>query len=269
MDKEFIRLDTEKCIRCGGCVDECPIRVLEMGPRGPRVRIRPCIACGHCVAVCPTGAIDNVNAPHAGPEAIEPAELPERSKAAYLLRARRSCRSYLAKPIPRETIREVLDVARFAPTAGNTQGVHFHVVDDRARLEEIVGASMQWAGKLPQLAPHLAAMIVHHRTTGEDNVLWGAPCLILALMNEAAAPLFRQNGRFMLTYAGIYAPVVGLGSCWAGWVESAAMAGDARMAELLQLPPGEAVAGALAIGWPRHRFERIPSRRPLNLTWAE
>lgn len=68
--------------------------------------------------------------------------------------------------------------------------------------------------------------------------------MILTLMDETTAPLFRQNGRFMLTYAELYAPVLGLGSCWAGWAEAAAISGDPGILEVLNLPPGRIVTGA-------------------------
>ena len=37
MDKDFIRLNSEACIRCGFCIDDCPTCVLEMGEAGPQV----------------------------------------------------------------------------------------------------------------------------------------------------------------------------------------------------------------------------------------
>ena len=76
MDKDFIRLNSEACIRCGFCIDDCPTCVLEMGEAGPQVREDQCIECGHCVSVCPTEAIDNIRTPRAGQETIDPAKLP-------------------------------------------------------------------------------------------------------------------------------------------------------------------------------------------------
>lgn len=269
MDKDFIRLNSEACIRCGFCIDDCPTCVLEMGEAGPQVREDQCIECGHCVSVCPTEAIDNIRTPRAGQETINPAKLPSKESAAYFLRTRRSIRGFRPEPVPRETVLELLDLARLAPTGGNTQNVQFHIIDNRGTLKKVTEAAMTWAKGRLNLAPHLASMVAFHQAIGKDNVLRDAPCMILTLMDETTAPLFRQNGRFMLTYAELYAPVLGLGSCWAGWAEAAAISGDPGILEVLNLPPGRIVTGAIVVGIPRYRHRRIPARRPLAVSWGD
>ena len=239
MSSDFIRLDRKKCVKCGFCIADCPTCVLEMGDNGPQIREDQCIECGHCVSVCPTGAIDNLRTPRAGQELINPEKLPTPEQAACFLRTRRS------------------------------MGVHFHVIDNPGRLKEITAAIMAWAENRQSMAPHLASMVAFHRASGRDNVLRNAPCLILALMDESTGPLFRQNGKFMLTYAELYAPMIGLGSCWVGLVEAAAMSGDPQLLELLELPPGKIVTGAIVAGFPRYQHKRIPERHPLQITWVD
>lgn len=46
---------------------------------------------------------------------------------------RRSTRGYLDKPVPQEIIREVLDIARLAPSNSNTQPWHIAIVSGAAR----------------------------------------------------------------------------------------------------------------------------------------
>ncbi|MBS1370492.1 MAG: 4Fe-4S binding protein [Lentisphaeria bacterium] len=269
MSMDFIRLDAEKCVKCGCCITDCPTCVLEMGDEGPQVREDQCIECGHCVSVCPTEAIDNLRTPRDKQETIDPAKLPTPEEAAYFLRTRRSIRGFKKERVPRETIDRLLNIARIAPTGGNTQNVHFHIIDNRETLKEITAASMAWAEKRLDLAPHLASMVAFHRATGWDNVLRNAPCMILALMDESTKPMFRQNGRFMLTYAELYAPMTGLGSCWAGWAEAAAIDGDPQLLRLLKLPKGKIVTGAIVAGYPRYHHKRIPARQPLRVTWVD
>ena len=45
-----------------------------------------------------------------------------------LIKARKSIRGYLNKPVPRELIDEVIEVAKWAPSSMNTQPWHVHVV---------------------------------------------------------------------------------------------------------------------------------------------
>lgn len=67
----FIKLDANKCIRCGRCVMTCSeilnVSALGFVNRGFRTVVKPaldkalhetnCVACGNCIDVCPTGAI--------------------------------------------------------------------------------------------------------------------------------------------------------------------------------------------------------------------
>lgn len=45
-----------------------------------------------------------------------------------LIKARKSIRGYLPKPVPREVIEEIIDVAKWAPSSMNTQPWYVHVV---------------------------------------------------------------------------------------------------------------------------------------------
>ena len=51
------------------------------------------------------------------------------------LRTRRSIRKFQDKAVPPEMVREMLEAAMMAPSAGNAQPWHFVVVDDRTRLD--------------------------------------------------------------------------------------------------------------------------------------
>ena len=63
----LIKVNQEKCILCGLCVNICPEHVLILGEHGPEaVSPEGCIACGHCVAVCPREAIGNTKTPLSG-----------------------------------------------------------------------------------------------------------------------------------------------------------------------------------------------------------
>ena len=45
-----------------------------------------------------------------------------------LIKARKSIRGYLQKPVPQEVIAEIIEVAKWAPSSMNTQPWHVHVV---------------------------------------------------------------------------------------------------------------------------------------------
>ncbi|MDI6882185.1 MAG: 4Fe-4S binding protein [Methanothermobacter sp.] len=47
----------EKCIGCGACVDECPVKCIELEMPAPISIGEECVYCGKCVQVCPVKAI--------------------------------------------------------------------------------------------------------------------------------------------------------------------------------------------------------------------
>jgi nitroreductase len=51
--------------------------------------------------------------------------------------SRMSCRAFLDQPVPPDTLREILEAAKHAPSGGNLQPWHVHVLADR-RLREFV-----------------------------------------------------------------------------------------------------------------------------------
>ena len=123
---DFITVNEEKCIKCEQCIKECPAYVLKMGEKGPEeIANTTCIACGHCVAICPTDAIDNSKTPIK--EQVDAKDFPKLNaqQAEHFLRARRSIRNYKDKPVSREMLTKLVDIARLAPTGSNRQGISF------------------------------------------------------------------------------------------------------------------------------------------------
>ena len=66
MIKEFknkertIKIDHDKCIGSGECVEQCPVDVYELKDgKSYATNIEVCIDCCLCVQACPTGAIEH------------------------------------------------------------------------------------------------------------------------------------------------------------------------------------------------------------------
>lgn len=272
--ESFIQVDQDKCTQCGLCVKVCR-GTLGMGEHGPKVVQDLCIACGQCVAVCPNGVLDHNRAPLKNQVFIEKSPVPDAGTAARFLRSRRSVRTFKKKRVSRETIRELLDIARFAPTACNSQGVSYHIVDDPDTLTKIVAVIADWAeedlkdgalGKSPW-AQNTAHTIHCYREYGEDTILRTAPCLTIATAEKDRFALGRDNTHFALTYAQLYAPIIGLGTCWSGLFEYCAAAGYEPLLKLLKLPENRTITGAFLVGYPIYTFKRLVDRNPLQITW--
>lgn len=270
----LITVDKEKCTRDGICVEACPVSLLsldqEEGPRLLPGMGQYCIGCGHCVAACPQGALDNRKNPLAEQVPIPPGLSLEPDTAAIFLRSRRSIRRYRDEPVPRKKILKLLDIARFAPSGHNSQGISYLVVEGREHLDRIREIVVEWMRGLVETTPevanryHMPAIIRAHEQ-GKDRILRGAPNLIVAHAPKNLAPA-AVSTILALEYVELYAPVLGLGTCWAGYTQSCAMQAPA-LSEYLRIPADRSITGILMAGIPRFSYYRLPARNPLEVAW--
>ncbi len=130
-----ITIDPEKCNRDGICVKACPTAVIELTssdelPTPVKDFKEYCLACGHCVAVCPTGAFSLDWLKTGQCAAISKELVLHREAAEQFLRSRRSIRNFKDKPVEREKLEKLLEIACFAPSAKNNQLWHWTVVEN-------------------------------------------------------------------------------------------------------------------------------------------
>lgn len=263
---------TSECIHCGLCVRACPYGVLGTDEAGaPAAISENCIRCGHCAAVCPKGALVNAFAPLSSQVPVQQALLPDAGQVEHLLLTRRSIRRYQPDPVPEETLTRLLAAARYAPTGANMQGCMFHVISRKETLRRISALTLEWAeeevSKQTPISTILSPILANFNTTGDDVVLREAPCLVLSLLPRPILSFANENGRFPLIYMQLFAPSLGLGSCWAGILEQCIRSGYSRVKELLELPQGMDVSGAMILGTPSYGHFRIPCKNPLCVTW--
>jgi ferredoxin len=51
------QVDSEKCTRCGLCVDACPVEAITLENDKAKVDEEKCTECSQCVEQCPNEAI--------------------------------------------------------------------------------------------------------------------------------------------------------------------------------------------------------------------
>ncbi|NMC32448.1 MAG: 4Fe-4S binding protein [Veillonellaceae bacterium] len=268
-----LTVDRSRCVQCGLCVSVCPRGLIRLDEDWPRLTFpQLCIACGHCVAVCPPAALDHSRAPLARQDRLPNSSPLPPATVRQFLRSRRSIRSYQNRPVERALLRQLLDIARFAPSGGNSQGISYYVMDRPATLRRLTERTIDWLGEAA--AGHQPAAAVYSRYVdsfrldGCDSILRNAPVLVLGAA-PAGFARGRENTLLCLEYAELYAPSLGLGTCWAGLLEAAAFAGYAPLLELLRLPAGTVLTGALMVGFPNLSFPRLVDRQPLDITFVE
>ena len=263
-------VNKEKCIRCGACAEVCPCYVIKTdAEKWPvKTNVKTCIACGHCVAVCPTAAIDNRKSPLQEQKIIGEWRSPGKESVEGVLRFRRSIRAYKKEVVENEKIKELMNIARYAQTGGNSQGLSFLVYSGRETLDKISEAVIRWMEDIiatnSEKAPYFKSVVKSYRENGVDTILRGAPNLIVSIAPEIFASA-RDNTSFTWSYAEIFAPSLGLGTCIGGFAQFCAFSGYESLLEILQLPKGYSVAGVLMVGYPKYTYKRFPERQPLRI----
>jgi len=230
-----------------------------------------CIQCGHCVAACPTGALE-----HERLRLADCRPLPEDLRidpdaARTLLISRRSIRNYRNTPVPRETIEEILDVARHAPSGGNRQNVRYLVCNDPARVQALSAMAVDSfrvsleGGLLNPEMENRARRLIEGWERGLDPIMRRAPAFILAHSNTDLVPS-QVNCVLAISYAEIMAHALGLGACQVGYFTGPANSYPPLRAEL-GLPEGHTAAGTLLLGYPRFKYQRVPPRNEAKFRW--
>jgi nitroreductase/NAD-dependent dihydropyrimidine dehydrogenase PreA subunit len=257
-----IMVDTNLCKKDGACVAVCPARVLSLneGRFPEEVPGGICILCGHCVAVCASNALSHSGLPQ---EVFLPAsnELPTPAVIDGFLMSRRSVREFKDRPIAKETLEALLDVARRAPTASNSQMLHWIVANDAAKVYSLSVEAMNWM-RTSDIAPAK----LEQWDKGYDFILRGAPAVIMAC-TPADYQWGKQDCAVALTFLELAAESRGLGVCWTGYLIRAAGV-HAPLRQALSVPEGYVIHGGLMLGERKYSYWLVPPRKPLSVQWV-
>ncbi|QGY39844.1 4Fe-4S dicluster domain-containing protein [Pseudodesulfovibrio cashew] len=259
----LITIDPDKCNHDGLCAQACPVYLIRMEkgalPEAIDRAKELCIRCGHCVAVCPTGALSNSLMPTEDFLPV-PENRPGADEVEALLLSRRSVRGFRKEPIPREQLERLIEVARRAPTASNSQNVSWVMIQDPAKLERVKELTAGWMTTVDRLKRYAEGL-----ERGRDMVLRGGTALAMAYAPEAYLWGVADSA-IALTYMELMASGMGLGACWGGLVTSAC--GQVpELAELMGIPEEYKACGALMLGLPKQKHLLIPPRNPARVKW--
>lgn len=268
-------VDENTCTRCGACVEECPPRIIAMNDAGRApVPVKGagllCINCFHCVAVCPHGSLSHKNASPGACPPVRREWLLSPEQAAHFLRSRRSIRTYRDTPVEKESIAKLIDIARYAPSGHNSQPVEWMVAYDTQKVRLLADVVIDWMRWMGDTHPAIAKqshmdMALKRWEGGLDAIFRGAPHV--ALCHAPKENMMAQSAATIaLAYLELAAPSFGLGACWAGYFHAASMFWP-PMVEALGLPEGHVNLGALMLGYPKHRYHRLPPRNEPRIIW--
>ena len=268
----LVEVGKETCTQCGICAAACPAGIIYFKEnKYPRLLLGTdeiCLRCGHCVAVCPTGSVVH--------REILLEQCPEIDKSlnisfrqcSQLIKSRRSIREFQDKAVPSSVIERIIETARYAPTGHNGQEVQWLIINDRKIVKKLVAIGADWMRWTAKNVPGMAVMLeggLKQLEAGHDVFLRDAPALVVAFA-EKNAPSAATDCAIALGYFDLAADSLGLGCCWAGFFNFAVNSFPA-MVEAVALPEGLAPYGALMVGYPEYKYQRIPSRKAARIIY--
>ncbi len=149
------------------------------------------------------------------------------------LLTRRSIRKFKKKPVDLNLILKILDVARYAPSAKNSQPWEFIVVTDEAVRERLSRIHM-WASPIRK-----------------------APIAIVVVCDKNASPTsYHVDCANATMYVMLAAHALGLGTVWIQTLRNVD-----EIKEILKIPEGKIPIAILALGWPDEKPEPKPRKR--------
>ena len=268
-------IDQKKCKRDGMCAKVCPAQIIiqadkESFPTLLENSEEFCINCGHCAAVCPHGALILNMMPLAECPKIQHDLFPQAAQIRQLLMARRSIRFYKDRVVAHDLLEELIDTARYAPTASNKQQVQWMVFENPDEVNRLASMVIDWTRLMLLLMPDdIMARKMKSRIAdwdkGKDQILRGAPHLIV-VHSQADLPFAEADCVIALTYLELYAYAKRLGTCWAGYLTAAANFHE-PLKQALGFPQGHKCFGAVMLGYPQYKYTRIPVRNAPVVTW--
>jgi nitroreductase len=222
-------------------------------------------------------------------------QMPTTEQVMTLLKTRRSIRSFRGKPLEKETIESIIDGARFAPSGHNSQSTEFLVVQDRAVLNQVPATVIEYLKfevkrfanplfrTLALLADRESAesglheipgfkRMIRSFEAGADPILHGAPALLVFHARRTTG-FADVNAQLALQNASLVAHSLGIGHFYTGWVLAPCRAPMARtwnrrIPDLIGVPPGNELYGALALGIPIPKFKNMIEKNPPQIIWA-
>lgn len=156
---------------------------------------------------------------------------------------RRSIRAYKSQELPEETINQLIDAARKAPSAGNVQPWAFVVVSKQETKEELSRAA--YGQRWLEGASVVIVVCVDEQRAEES---YGERGKVLYCIQDTAAAI--QN---ML----LSACALGLGTCWVGAFK------EGEIRRIISSPPEMRPIALISVGYPAES-PKVRTRRSIH-----
>lgn len=272
----MIKVDKEKCIGCGKCIDDCLVNDIIMIDEKAQMKNKNCFKCGHCIAICPVNAVSTskYNMEEVKEYNEDEFSIPADNLSNFI-KFRRTIRQFKEKKVENNKIIKIIEAGRFTPTGGNQQDVSFTVVKDKIdEFRELILNNLNKKGKsiLNNLGPETmkfkkyaemwTQMYQEYQNESVDNdrLFFGAPIVIVVSANSTV------NGALAASNMELMANALNLGVLFSGFTLRGAK-NKKEVRELLNIKKNKEIVTALVIGYPDVKYFRTVPRKEADISW--
>ncbi len=167
-----------------------------------------------------------------------------------IISERRSVRAFdKDRPVPEEHIRAIVEAARLAPSACNSQTWRFIAVTRSEVIEKICKTAMRpvipnkWLSQAPLLMVGCARLDIVANRIGA---------------RVTGTEYYQIDMGIAMEHMVLKATELGLGTCWIGWFA------EEKVKAILDIPRGVKVPALLAVGYPADAAPAGRSRKSME-----
>ncbi|UCD31197.1 MAG: nitroreductase family protein [Desulfobacterales bacterium] len=166
-----------------------------------------------------------------------------------ILERRRSIRSFDSKPIKTKDLLAIIEAARLAPSACNSQTWRFIAVTSRKHIQQICDQAMRpvipnrWIAQAPLVIIGCSQLDVIANRIGSG---------------VTGIEYYQIDLGIAMEHMVLKATELGLGTCWIGWFK------ENKLKEILEIPKKIKVSAMLAVGHPKSEITKKRKRKPME-----
>lgn len=166
-----------------------------------------------------------------------------------ILRRRRSTRSFDSRPVTGKDVISMVEAARLAPSACNSQTWRFVTVTRREIIRKICYEAMRpvipnkWLEQAPLVFVGCSQLDVIANRIGSG---------------VTGIEYYQIDLGIAMEHMVLKATELGLGTCWIGWFN------ESTLKKILEIPNKIKVSALLAVGYPKDESSKKRKRKPLE-----
>lgn len=275
-----IKIEKESCIKCGKCAQVCPSGIMVKDRSSKEINlIHPehCIGCGHCVDVCPTDSVIHSDFPAEHVHPIDYSQMPSPEQVMLLIKSRRSNRTITSKPVPQELLEQIVEAARYAPTATNSRQISFTLITEPEKLLQISNYTIEVFNSLAKLllnpvvklllkpfmqdtykyVPMFESLKQEH-AEGKDPILRKATALLI-IHTPKSNRFGCEDANLAYQNASLMAQSLGVSQVYMGFVLTAIKQDSKNMFNSITGVDGK-VQAIMALGMPAFKYPKYVDR---------